>query len=168
MGASSLSRIRNPFEQMRVQRACLRFGADQRVDFLCRERAKSWIKQHCFGRNEALIDQQRIYGVVARHVPSITQPVTATREVAERTMHGLVREHELSLGEAQSRDVFRIEVDPSRIGRDRCAPACGFNGRCNTSAPMNGLSMASRARAARSLVSTLVDCISCDRTAADR
>jgi len=47
-------------------------------------------------RLEPFLDEQQVHGVVGRDIPAPARAMIAAREVTERAVHGLVREHELS------------------------------------------------------------------------
>ena len=110
-------------EEVLIQGRLAGVGRDERVDLLCRQAQKGGIREHAPRRSHPLLNQDEVHGMVAGDVPALSHPMRAPREMRERAMQRLVREHELRLGEGQPCDVVRIKVERPGIGRDRGAMA---------------------------------------------
>ena len=107
---------------MAVERALRRIGRDQGIDLFRRETSEFGVDKRPGRRLEPVVDQQQIDSIVGGDVPAAQRAVTAPREVPERAVHCLMRQHELRLRKIDALNVFGIEVKSARVGGDRVAP----------------------------------------------
>jgi hypothetical protein len=105
-----------------IEGALLRVRRYQRVDLLGGQATEVRIRESAGRRLEALLRKQQVHGMVGRDIPAPPRAMIAAREMPERAVQGLVREHELGLRERQHLEPGRIEVDRPRIGRRGLAP----------------------------------------------
>jgi hypothetical protein len=97
---------------------------EQVVDAFRAHPAKAVVEQHVFGQREPGINEHRVDGVVAGHVPEPRIAAAAAGVVLQRWVHDLMGQSSGNLGCAQSFHELRIEVQGnaiSRHGGDRTA-----------------------------------------------
>ena len=83
------------------------FG-DTGVDLLRRHAFIAFQHQRAGGRDESVLDQQRIDRMVAGDVPAEPAAVLAARKMGERAVQCLIGQHELGLFHAQCIDVVGL------------------------------------------------------------
>jgi len=132
---------------MVVERRRRRVVREQRIDLFRGKAAKPNIEQRIVGCFHAVIDEELIHSVIACEIPASANAMPAPREMSERAMQGLVGEQELRVREVDADQIVRVVVDGARVGRDGAGARLATRSRCSTSAPKNGRSRTSRARA---------------------
>ena len=92
------------------------------IDFLSGHANVALVDQGAWRWYQTLLNQQRIDGIVAGHVPAELVALLPAGEMRQGTVQGLVRQHELGLIEIQGVDVTAVEIKVPGVGGRGPAP----------------------------------------------